>query len=343
MLRLNWYPKGIALFIGALSLHGCSKSSDSTSAPFDAAADCYAPQKTLSQNERLAFIKKISDYAQEAEITYGVPAAALTAMAAVEGGYGQTKTALGSNNLLGWKFVNTSVSEGRGYYVLECQPAWDENNKYVKFSSHKEAVMFVGQKLSAASRYKPTTDAYVKARSYSSAVLDAVNNWVGGISDAGYNYNPAKYKETIRKMNNNYVSPSWDLHPSYNTYKYSAAVKPFVGKTSDVPADDPIPAPAPTPTGATLAMIAPQNGATVSGDVQVSVQTPEGTTSVKFFSATAGSTATPYEITTQTSAPFQINWTTSGWVNNGKYDISAVAYKGNQVVGNAKVTVTVKN
>lgn len=340
MLKVNWHRRGMLLLVGALSLNGCSKPTESSSAPFDAEADCYAPQRTLTESERLAFIKKISDYAQEAEISYGVPAAAITAMAAVEGGYGQTKTALSSNNLFGWKYVNAEVAGGRGYYVLECQPAWDENNKYIKFSNHKEAVMFVGQKLASASRYKPSTDAYVRARSNSNAVSDAVNTWVGGISDAGYNYNPAKYKETIRKMNNNYVKPAWEVHPSYNTYKFSAAVQPFVGKTGNVPEDEDPPA---APEVANLTMVAPKNNATVSGDVQLSAQAPAGTTSVKFFSKPAGTQQTPYEITTISASPFSANWATKGWVNNGSYEISAVAYKGGQAVGSVRATVIVKN
>ena len=55
----------------------------------------YDPQPghpTIDERDR--FVTEIAPYAQEAEATYGVPAAAITAMACNESGFGWTRIAL---------------------------------------------------------------------------------------------------------------------------------------------------------------------------------------------------------------------------------------------------------
>lgn len=342
MLNSFWRMRKQALLFSAITLAACGKpSGNSASDPFDTSSDCYSPTKELNDSERLAYIKKISDYAQEAEISFGIPAAAITAMAAVEGGYGQTRTALGSNNLFGWKYTSASAAGGRSYFTLTCQPSWDVNNKYVMFSSYRDAVLFVGEKLATIARYKPTTDSYIAARSNPGNVSDAVNSWVNGVADAGYNYNPSTYKQTIRKMSNNYVLPSWTVHDIYNTYKFSAAVRPLVGHNDSASQEEDSKVEQPTATELTIT--APADGAVESGDVTLTAAIPAGTTTVKFYSRPAGSQQVPYEIASRSSAPYSIQWATKPWVSNGDYELSAIAYKGSTELGTVKISVKVKN
>lgn len=342
MRKSFWHMRKQALLLSAMTLVACSKpSGNSESNPFESEADCYNPTKELSESERLAFVKKVSEYAQEAEINFGVPAAAVVAMTTVEGGYGTTRTALGSNNIFGWKYTTTEAAGGRSYYTLTCQPSWDVNNKYIVFSNYRDAVLFVGEKLARVSRYKPSTDAYIAARNSSEDVSGAVISWVNGVADAGYNYKPAVYKQTIRKASNNYITPSVTMHDIYNTYKFSAAVRPLVGANESGDAEKE-PAAEEKPV-TELAITAPQDGVTISGDVTISAAVPSGATVVRFFSRTVGSSDVPYEIASRSVPPYSIKWSTKSWVKNGDYEITAVSYKAGTELESVKVQVKVKN
>src|SRR4051812_35626303 len=67
--------------------------------------DCYAPEPGHpTPDEKTAFIREAGLSALKAERTYGIPASAILAMAAVEGGFGYTRTALYANNSFGYKF-----------------------------------------------------------------------------------------------------------------------------------------------------------------------------------------------------------------------------------------------
>ena len=54
--------------------------------------------------EQRAFVEEVATLATRAEERHGVPAAAITAMAILESGYGWTRLAQNTNNLLGWKY-----------------------------------------------------------------------------------------------------------------------------------------------------------------------------------------------------------------------------------------------
>lgn len=166
--------------------------------------DCYAPQPGHpTPEEKTAFITSAGVSALKAERTYGVPASAILAMAAVEGGFGYTRTALHANNSFGYKFVSSAGAGGRGKYTLTCQPAWDVGNDYIAFRSTEDGVLFVAYKLANRAdwaNYKGPTDRYRAARLANPEAdpTAAVDAWVDGIADAGYNYDPPTYKRTIK-------------------------------------------------------------------------------------------------------------------------------------------------
>lgn len=206
---------------------GCVKRSNSASET-DALTDhnCYSPQKTVTNADKDAWVKMMIPAAQDAEKIYGVPAAAIVAITNKESGYGNTKIYLNGFNAFGYKWYSSAAAEGRGYYVLACQPAADPGNKYIKFKNYWDGALFVGKKLATLERYKPTTDRYIKDRQNGVDVKTAVDRWIAGIAQAGYNYDPPTYTKNITMMSNNYQNPSWSRSDSYNLYWVSGAVMP---------------------------------------------------------------------------------------------------------------------
>jgi hypothetical protein len=322
--------------MAAPALFGCVAATDEAGAPGDDAASdeaeaspwgCYSPQPGHPTTaEKTAWIDKAAQYAQEAEAVHGVPAAAILAMTANEGGYGWTRTALYGNNAFGWKWTSSTAAGGRGYYVLSCQPSWDPNNKYVKFADARDGILFVSEKLATLSsswaNYKAATDRYKQDRQSGVDVVTAVNRWIDGIADAGYNYDPPSYKAKLKKTANNYMSPSTTYSEQYNLYRYSAGGGGVVWISIDSPAD----------------------GATVSGTVPFRASVGGGAvTGVKLYSRAAGSTGDWYLITTDSAAPYGVDWATDPWVANGDYDLKAEAWDGTTKKATGVFTVSVAN
>ncbi len=181
-----------------------AETSSAATSPHDPAWDCYAPEPGHpTAAEKQAFLTRGATYAKEAERTYGVPAAALLAMSAIEGGYGFTRIAQLANNSFGYKFTNTSAAGGRSSYTLACQPAWDANNRYIAFYDQRDGFLFVARKLATRAdwaNYKAATDRYRADRAAGVAVRVAVDRWVDGIADAGYNYDPPTYKRALKSL-----------------------------------------------------------------------------------------------------------------------------------------------
>ena len=189
---------------------GCASTDDEVAEQATSSAvttptwDCYAPEPGHpTAQEKAAFIAKAGKAALQAERTYGVPASAILAMAAVEGGYGFTRTGQYANNSFGYKFVSAAAAGGRGKYTLSCQPDWDVGNEYIVFSSLEDGILFVGYKLAVRDdwvSYKTSTDRYRAARlaAPDADPTAAVDAWIDGIADAGYNYDPPTYKRTIK-------------------------------------------------------------------------------------------------------------------------------------------------
>ena len=324
---------GLMLLIGCLGPEeeGLPESAELATMASVASAtttwECYSPQPGHpTSSEKTGWIDRARAAAQEAEATYGVPAAGILAMTANEGGYGFTRTALYASNPFGWKWSSSEAAGGRTYYTLTCQPSWDPNNKYVKFSDVRDAILFVSYKLATLdtswSPYKPVTDRYKLDRQNGVSVVTAVNRWFDGIADAGYNYDPATYKATLKKFANNYMSPSTTYSDTYNLYKHSLQPAASVWVSID----------------------SPQNGAAVAGVVPFTASTGGGTvTSVQFSSRAVGSTNAWYVIGTDTSAPYGVNWATDPWVPNGAYELRVEAYNGTNKLATGTYTVSVSN
>jgi hypothetical protein len=309
--------------LGCLLLFcGCIVGPDQESEPepgsLAATWGVYDPQPghpTLA--ERDAYVADISQYAQEAEATYGTPAAAITAMASNECGFGFTRIALYANNLFGFKWTSYEQAGGRGYYVLENQPASDPGNKYIKFADRRDAVLYVGQRLGTTTRYKPATDRYQSDLANGVDVKPAADRWIAAIAAAGYNPY-AHYPTTTINFMNNYRSPSSTVSAAYNLYKYSR-INPWISIDS------------PTANGV------------VSGDATISSSVGGAAiTSVKFGTRAVGATDW-YELGEDTAAPFTKTWATDPWVQNGSYEIKVEAYTGGMVMATGIRTVTVAN
>jgi len=97
----------------------------------DLSADCYGPTKPLTPELRAAFVSEIRPLATKAERDYGIPAAIFAAMAIHESGYGTTRLAIATNNLLSYKWPGPPGPDGRAVYELSCQPRQDEGRIYV--------------------------------------------------------------------------------------------------------------------------------------------------------------------------------------------------------------------
>lgn len=282
---------------------------------------CYDPQPGHPTSaEKTAFINEMKTYAQEAEATYGTPAAALLAMACNESGYGFTRIAIYAKNYFGWKWYSSTAAGGRTYWILDCQPASDPNNKYVVFSSRRDCVMFVAMKLATMSIYKDDTDQYKVDIANGVNIVVAVNTWVEGVQASGYN---PSYDWVVitEKMMNNYMTPSYTYSSTYNLYKYS----PVGGGDKTAPS---------------VAFSAPSNGSTVSGTVTLSANASDnvGVTKVEFYSS-AGS----YLIGTDTTSPYSLSWATKGYVSDGSQTLVVKAYDAAGNIGSNTITVTVKN
>lgn len=197
---------------------------------------CYDPKPGHpSSSEKQQFVDTVSQLAVKAEQKYGVPAAAIAAMAIAESGYGWTRTAIEANNFYGWKYYSAGAAAGRSFYVLECQPAFDKNNKYVRFAGAADAVDFVASKLASMPSYKGDTQRYQQAIKSGMHAVEASRAWVAGIADP-YNWDPPKYTQTITRLMNDPISPSSEISSQRNLYQLTGGPK----------ADPPAPAAAAT-------------------------------------------------------------------------------------------------
>lgn len=291
--------------------------------PAAAQWDCYNPQPSHPTTaEKTSYVNEIKVYAQEAETTYGVPAAALIAMACNESGYGWTRIGQYGNNLFGWKWTSSTAAGGRGYYTLDCQPSWDPNNKYVAFANRRDCVLFIAMKLGTLERYKDDTDRYVSDIRAGVAVTTAVNRWVAGIQTSGYNPY-SHYVTTTQNYLNNYLTPSATYSSTNNLYQYS----PVTGAVENV----------------WISIDAPSPAAIVAGDVAFNASVGGGTVNtVKFYSRADGAT-TWYLISTDTAAPYACTWSTNPWVADGLYELKAEALNGTTIKATGVQKVTVDN
>jgi hypothetical protein len=144
-------------------------------------------------------------------------------MAALESGFGFTRTALFANNLFGWKYTNTAAAEGRRSWTLDCQPAADPGKQYVVFQDKGDSLLYVGNKLARTDRYRPLTVQYHGDRTAGITTEEAVRRWVRGVQGAGYNPDPA-YPSRVVSIANNFKHPGESVSPTDALYKYSGAI-----------------------------------------------------------------------------------------------------------------------
>ncbi|HEX2525462.1 MAG TPA: glucosaminidase domain-containing protein [Geminicoccus sp.] len=179
------------------------------------------PGHPTSAEER-AFVDEVGRLAVQAERTHGVPAAAITAMAIQESGYGWTKLAQETNNLLAWKYVPGPAVGDRQSWEIDC-PNAGPRDKFVVFADRAEAVEFVAEQLASSPNYEADTARYRQDRANRVDVREAVDRWVDGIADP-YSTNPEGYRNTIRRLMNNPYSPSDQLSAENNLYRLSEGV-----------------------------------------------------------------------------------------------------------------------
>jgi hypothetical protein len=84
--------------------------------------------KPASDDERIAFLNKIKPYVLDAQKKTKIPACAIAGMAALESGFGSTRTAHFANNILGLK--SHAEKDGSDNWQLKGQP--DESGGYTK-------------------------------------------------------------------------------------------------------------------------------------------------------------------------------------------------------------------
>jgi hypothetical protein len=314
---------GLVVGVVVVIVGGCVIGEDddaSTDGVLAATWGVYDPQPghpTVDERDR--YVAEIGEYAREAEAQYGVPAAALTAMACNESGFGWTRIALNANNLFGWKWTSPDAAGGRPAWVLVGQPASDPNNKYVHFADRRDAVLFVGSKLALNARYKPHTERYVAELAAGVDVKTAANTWVRGIAFAGYN--PFEhYPVTTISFMNNYRSPSSTFSDQFNLYHLSAIAE-----------------------AAWISIDSPQSNAVVRGDVALaSTASGSSITTVKFATRVKGA-ASWYALGEDTAAPFTRTWSTDPWVSDGEYELKAEAWSGATLKATGVITVSVHN
>jgi mannosyl-glycoprotein endo-beta-N-acetylglucosaminidase len=196
-------------------------------------------------SEQRAFVEEVARLATTAEERYGVPAAALVAMAIAESGYGWTRLAINTNNLFAWKHFPGPATEGREYWVLECQPD-EPGNRFVVFADRAEAVDFVARQLAISENYRADTERYRQDRAAvdiraplerlgldgaaiggATNVVEAVNQWVQGVADP-YSSNPEKWSRDVRHVMNDPYAPSDRLSPEHNLYRLAGSTPPSI-------------------------------------------------------------------------------------------------------------------
>jgi hypothetical protein len=177
--------------------------------------------------EKQAFVDEAERLATTAEQRHGVPAAAIAAMAIQESGYGWTRLAQETNNLLAWKYVSDQAAGGRKFWVLDC-PGRRSTDRFVVFADRAEAVDFVAEQLASSDNYRAATERYRRDRKAGGNVAEAVDRWVDDIADP-YSSQPEAYRAALRRVMNDPFDPSDQRSPERNLYRLSESARPAQG------------------------------------------------------------------------------------------------------------------
>ncbi|UCI19918.1 glucosaminidase domain-containing protein [Mesorhizobium sp. B2-1-8] len=158
---------------------------------------CYGPTKTLTPELKAAFVEEVSALAIKAEHDHGIPAPILAAMSIDESGYGTTKLALATHNVLSYKWSGKSGPGGRALFTLTCQDKNDEGNVYIVFKDRADAADFVSDKLAKSKYYKAATLAYRQAVASGADREASAKAWFRTIAPT---YNPYQSQAYIAKV-----------------------------------------------------------------------------------------------------------------------------------------------
>lgn len=171
----------------AIGQHAAAQASAAPSRQPDLLAGCYSPTQHLTEALRRSFVEERRPIAARAEGDHGVPAPILAAMAIVESGYGTTRLAIDTHNLLSFKWPSDAGPGGRPVYRLACQPPENRENRYVRFASRAEAMDFVASRFRASSYYRVATAHYQADLAAGTGREEAARRWLQAIAAA---YNP---------------------------------------------------------------------------------------------------------------------------------------------------------
>ena len=199
-------------------------SADAALAETSAAWGCFEPQPGHpTEAERRAFVEEVAPLATRAEERHGVPATAIMAMAILESGYGWTRLAQNTNNLLGWKYFPEAAGE-REFWVLEC-PEQGISDRLLVFRDRAEAIDYVAEQLATSDNYRADTQRYIRDRGSGVDVVEAVDRWVDGIADP-YSTQPEEYRASLRRIMSETYEFAEGQVPGGDLYSLSEAASP---------------------------------------------------------------------------------------------------------------------
>ncbi len=177
---------------------------------------CYSPIRSPTSAEKIAFVEDVSPAAVAAERRWGVPAPILAAMTIVESGYGLTRIAIKSNNVLAFKWPGDKIAAGRQKFELWCQPAEDKGNIYPAFASRADAIDFVASRLKRSPYYEQATATYKTDLKNKMDRKTAARKWLRAIASV-YNWKPEEYIPTVGRMADDPIGDGsrtlWSLEP----------------------------------------------------------------------------------------------------------------------------------
>jgi hypothetical protein len=184
----------------------------------------------ITEEQQQLFVEEITEYAENANEKWGIPASAIIGMSIIESGYGTTQIAHFANNLFGIKVWGENPANA---WQLKGQPdedfekaipvladygedrkVFDESkrrdNWYRAFDSYEEAVNYLAGKLLLNDRYKFALTQYENSIVNSSTYEDASKQYLYDIAEAGYNHKGGEYyKAAVGK-----IMEKWDLYES---------------------------------------------------------------------------------------------------------------------------------
>ena len=199
-------------------------SADAALSETSAAWGCFEPQPGHpTEAERRAFVEEVAPLATRAEERHGVPATAIMAMAILESGYGWTRLAQNTNNLLGWKYFPEAAGE-REFWVLEC-PEQGISDRLLVFRDRAEAIDYVAEQLATSDNYRADTQRYIRDRGSGVDVVEAVDRWVDGIADP-YSTQPEEYRASLRRVMSETYEFAEGQVPGGDLYSLSEAASP---------------------------------------------------------------------------------------------------------------------